>query len=70
MTYEFRSRIVVNNVDSWTQPDKIQQACNEWAQDGWEVFSIVVPQPSNYLTYRLTAKKPIPSAPKTGRHFR
>lgn len=58
MMYEFRSKMVTNNDHGgWNQPDKIEQTCNEWAQEGWEVFSVVCPQPSYSLTYRLTARR-------------
>jgi hypothetical protein len=56
MMYEFRSRIVQAERD-WGSDDAIEKACNEWAKEGWEVFSVVVPQPSNWTTYRLTARR-------------
>lgn len=55
--YEFRSRIVQTQADNWGQPDNVEKICNEWAEQGFIVFSVVVPQGSNYLTYRLTAKR-------------
>lgn len=52
--YEYRSRMVTNV--EW-QDDIIERTCNEWAKEGWEIFSLVCPQPSNYLTYRITARR-------------
>lgn len=61
--YEFRSKLVtVNDSDKkvgnlWVKCDAVEDTCNEWAEDGFIVFSVVCPQPSNYYTYRLTAKR-------------
>ena len=62
--YEFKSGEVHNSRNEvhiegrgWVTIDKIEETCNAWAEDGWEVFSIVCPNPSNYSTFRLTAKR-------------
>jgi len=39
--------------------DPIQKTCNEWAKDGWEVFSVV----GSGNSYRLTAKRDLDSKP-------
>ena len=66
---EYRSRLVTLRTE---YEDKIEKTCNEWLAEGFEVFSIVVPNPSNYSTYRLTARR-IPQGSLTlteGRKFR
>lgn len=70
--YEFRSKsVTLNEHEGWNKPDKIEQTCNDWAKEGFEVFSVIVPQGSNYNTYRLTAKRQIRRQPSTaGRKFR
>jgi hypothetical protein len=64
---EFRSQIVtVNENDQYSNDklgDTIQRTCNAWAKEGWEVFSVIVPQPSNWSTYRLTAKRDFGAKP-------
>jgi hypothetical protein len=40
--------ITNDGATGWQQPDKIERTCNEWAAEGFEVFSVVCPQPSNY----------------------
>jgi hypothetical protein len=64
---EFRSKIVtVNDMDGFSNDklgDMIQRTCNAWAKEGWEVFSVVCPQPENYSTYRLTAKRDFAKEP-------
>lgn len=68
---EFRSKIVQTDGD-WDSPDKIEKTCNEWAKEGFEVFSVICPQPSNYTKYRLTAVR-YPAGTQrtaTGRKFR
>jgi hypothetical protein len=67
MRYEFISRQVQLTEDDL---GKIERTCNEWAKDGWEVFSVIVPQGSNYHTYRLTAKRQLSLPNPTGRRFR
>jgi hypothetical protein len=70
MMFEFRSRKVTVN-DEWQKPDLVEQTCNEWAAEGFEVFSVICPQPSNYNTFRLTAKRLVAEPlHKTGRKFR
>lgn len=70
---EYRSRrVTLNESDGWGKPDAIERTCNEWAAEGFEVFSVVCPQPSNYHTFRLTAVR-YPSnttKPAVGRRFR
>jgi hypothetical protein len=71
--YEFRSQKV--NIEDWHTEDIIQKTCNEWAAEGFIVFSIVCPQPSNYHTFRLTAKRRLVTDNElrhrtTGRRFR
>lgn len=68
--YEFRSKIVTVPEQEWDGKDKIADTCNDWAREGWEVFSVVVPQGSNYHTYRLTAKRQKSTPRNTGRKFR
>jgi len=65
---EFRSKMVtVSNAGGWDGseylPDTIEKTCNEWAKEGWEVFSVVCPHPSNSSTYRLTAKRDFGKVP-------
>jgi hypothetical protein len=62
---EFRSRLVTN--DGWANPDDIEKACNEWAAEGWEVFSVVCVIGA---MYRLTARRTTNDAKRTGRRFR
>jgi hypothetical protein len=68
--FEFRSRLV----DAGPAGDGVEKTCNEWAAEGWEVFSVVVPQSSNYSRYRLTARRSlVPDhgmRSKVGRRFR
>lgn len=52
---EYRSRVVMEN--------RIEETCNDWAKEGWEVFSVIVPNPDNYSTYRLTAKRDFAKEP-------
>ncbi len=67
---EFRSKLV-DSENEWAKPDLIERTCNEWAAEGWEVFSVVVPQGSNYHRYRITAKRtPQTKANVQGRRFR
>jgi hypothetical protein len=69
MMYEFKSHMVTVNRD-WGS-DELEETCNEWAKEGWEVFSVVCPQPSNWSRYRLTAKRTLQSkANIPGRKFR
>ena len=69
---EYRSRVVVLDDDGWGKPDPIERTCNEWAKEGFEVFSVVCPQPSKYHRFRLTAVRyPKGKTPMlTGRRFR
>jgi hypothetical protein len=62
---EFRSKMVTVTANAAFEgkSDTIERTCNEWAKEGWEVFSIVCPQPSNYSTYRLTAKRDFSKQP-------
>ena len=64
---EFRSQIVtVRDSDQYSidkQGDTIQRVCNNWAKEGWEVFSVVCPDSDNYSTYRLTAKRDFSKIP-------
>jgi hypothetical protein len=58
--YEYKSKLVTVSHDVWGhKADELEQACNTWAQEGWEVFSIICPQPSNWFTYRVTARRAI-----------
>lgn len=66
--YEYKSKIV--RAEEYAEKDKIEETCNAWALAGWEIFSVVVPQSSNYYTYRLTARRQIRMVPNTGRKFR
>jgi hypothetical protein len=67
---EYRSRTVSVHKD-WGV-DELETTCNEWAKEGFEVFSVICPQPSNYHTFRITAVK-YPAGttrPSVGRRFR
>lgn len=61
--YEFRSKLVTVGDshkkigDIWVKQDAVENTCNEWAEEGFIVFSIVCPDHANYSTYRLTAKR-------------
>ena len=69
---EYRSRLVTFLNEGHSDEDKIEKTCNAWLAEGFEVFSIIVPNPSNYSTYRLTARR-IPQGSSTlteGRKFR
>jgi hypothetical protein len=70
MNYEYRSRNVTETSSSWSGDKSVEKTCNEWAQEGWEVFSVIVPQPSNHSTFRLTARRQITLTRPTGRKFR
>ncbi len=52
--------------------EKLQKTLNEWGKEGWEVLSVIVPQPSNWTTFVATAKREIIAqrTPPTGRKFR
>jgi len=62
--FEFKSGSVNNSTNDvhiegrgWVTIDKVEEICNEWAKEGWEVFSVICPDPRNYSTFRLTAKR-------------
>lgn len=61
------------NLSSCTEYDDgpLQRLLEEWGNDGWEVFSIIVPRSSNWNTFRVTAKRPIVQLRQlSGRKFR
>ena len=51
--YEYRSRLVTA-YDG--EGNVIERVCNLWAHEGFFVFSVVCPNPSNYHTYQLTSR--------------
>ncbi len=55
--FEFRSRNIECDRYAYGDDDKLQRLCNDWAADGFVVFSIVCPDPRNYLVFRVTARK-------------
>jgi hypothetical protein len=69
--YEYRSKQVRDDRE-YDEVDKIATTCNAWADEGWEVFSILCPDPRNYDTFRLTAKRPVGiiKLPTVARKFR
>ena len=54
--YEYRSRRIEN--DDWDK-ENLEKTCNDWADEGWEVFSILCPNPRNYSTFQVTARRPV-----------
>lgn len=58
--YEYQSKkVTVADYSEFGQPDTLAKTCNAWADEGWEVFSILCPDPHNYSTFRVTAKRPV-----------
>lgn len=51
--YEYKSRML----NTCGSSSMIENECNKWAKEGWEVFSVICPNPSNYDDYRLTARR-------------
>jgi hypothetical protein len=47
--YTFKS----SDVESYA----IERTCNKWAEEGFVVFSVVCPDPENYITFRITARR-------------
>jgi hypothetical protein len=66
--YEFVSKTVVEDHGAL---HTVEKACNALAQEGFEVFSVLCPDPDNYSTFKLTAKRRIRGTiPLVGRKFR
>ena len=58
-TWEYKS-FGLTNESYWSgghRYDKLEVKLNELGAGGWEVFSVIIPDPQNYSTYRITAKR-------------
>jgi hypothetical protein len=70
--FEYRSETVRADQTRYDEREKLQNLLNGWGKEGWEVFSVVVPDQHNYNLFVVTAKREILTqrTPNTGRRFR
>ena len=56
--YEYRSRDVRECDNEFLGCYRaVEKTCNAWAAEGFVVFSVICPNPSNYSVFRLTARR-------------
>ncbi len=66
--FEYITKKVENDDGS----GRLQKTLTEWGKEGWEVISVIVPNPDNHSTFAITAKREILSqrTVSIGRKFR
>jgi hypothetical protein len=64
-TWEYRTATVEDIETCWydvnqkktVAGNKLSHLLTEWGNDGWEVITCAVPDPRNYSTYKVIAKR-------------
>ena len=64
-TWEYRTARVQDEETVWWDDtkkksvygNKLDKLLKDWGDDGWEVITCAVPDPRNYKTYKIIAKR-------------